>query len=706
MSFNQVFRLDAITEVSRESASLASISQTASSDADTSQCSTTAGVTSTAPTASLLGPVVADDDSQFLNVTNNSLFQGVTGSGEDDDGDIEAANGSTLQDTTMETTSAVITVDKQDEEAPPNATDDDDDGEEEGEVESVCPSEPRVSVVIPEVPVVVPSINAATNKTGDEKAVADDLVQVHLDEENNNHMVTASPMKKDHVQQIETTRQLPETPSPIKKTGTTSPTATEPLSPENKMGEYEDDDENNDKSGPAGRITSRRYIWIVSILLVLGALVGIVVALRGGNDDNDASEEASASRVSPTTATTTTVATAPFVPNQNGESTTVTVSAITTTFAETTTTMATSSRLPTESSPVSTDSTTVSVTTTATTTLQDTTVPATTAATTTQQTTTITPPTAPPSVAPTPSPFLAELSDLTPEATLLDPNTVQGQALQWLWQDSLDNPTLFLDDVDSLRQRYAVTVLDRTTNGGTPRVSTLGVDTCEWEGIACVNRTVTSLNWANTGLTGTLADEMAALTDLQTLDLAENFLQGGLPDGLFECTALEYLYLHQNELTGPLSEDFAKLPNLLRIYLGDNRFTGPLPQGFGSPNPFSGRDVRPLRKNEFKHNVLLGCSKLTIICFLLLQNCRLSERSQQRLDGPHSSVLESAFSVLLGSLAQSSHGFIACRLGRTSIWHEPHQACHDRPQPIEWHCSSKLHNHGQRSNGTISPKRQ
>lgn len=216
------------------------------------------------------------------------------------------------------------------------------------------------------------------------------------------------------------------------------------------------------------------------------------------------------------------------------------------------------------------------------------------------------PTTSPTTAAPTASPTMAAwydlvqaLSDIAPVAVLEDTETLQGQAVAWMINN--ENPAqLVLGDPVLIRQRFAVTVLDRATvASGQPRVSQALVPTCQWEGVSCVNGTqlVESIAWPGQGLDGYLPTEVAALSaSLVTLDLADNALAGPLPDGLFECNRLQNLYLFSNQFTGSLSEDFGRLHMLRRLLLGDNLFSGVLPQAFGSPNPDSTKAMRPLRK--------------------------------------------------------------------------------------------------------------
>lgn len=252
-------------------------------------------------------------------------------------------------------------------------------------------------------------------------------------------------------------------------------------------------------------------------------------------------------------------------------------------------------------------------------------------ATTTATTPTLSPTTAEPSVSPTiaPSASPTPLPDLIRVALqissmdqLSDLSTPQGQAIAWLrtQSDSMltgstndnDNSTSSSNrtsrrtstelDVDAqLLQRYALTVLDfalfgtsssNTTttrkNATTTEEPSVGYrleDECDWEGVSCDSNTtgfpgiVTSVNWADRGLTGSIPSEIAALTSLTLLDLGENQIVGSLPEELFQLTHLKFLYLHQNQLTGTLSERFAQLLHLERFYAGNNLLHGPFPTG-------------------------------------------------------------------------------------------------------------------------------
>lgn len=501
MNNPDIFRLDAITEVSRET----SISHVASSDVDTS-------VASDVRMASLLGPSTA------VNAKTEESFE-------------------FAPKTTVIEEPAIV------EESPSKS-----------------------SVV---VETVQESFDA---KDADVESGAVDTVVAES-------TILASPQKKTGKPTPSSLEIPPATPSPVKKTSTTttvSPTQTEPLSPEKDI--MLQDEPKGDVVVTSNRRRCRRtrIILIGSIVLVLAALVGIVVAVTSGGGSKDSTSAATTPK-QPTIVTPGTSVQPPLATNTPPATVSPPGSATTTTSTTVPppVTTGTPSLSPTSSAPTSFPTFTLTNGPT----ILPTTLPTTAASPTMAPTSTL-------------SILLPILETMTPRAILEDPTTVQGQAAVWLaYSFPIDSSF-----TSALTQRYAVSVLDRATNGGPPRVSDAAVlDTCDWTGISCVNGTVTMLNWANSNLTGTIPNEIAALSNLQTLDLGENELTGSLPTGLFACTELEYLYLHQNRLSGSLSENFANLPHLVNLYLGNNLFTGSLPQAFGSPNPRNTVDMRPLR---------------------------------------------------------------------------------------------------------------
>jgi hypothetical protein len=106
---------------------------------------------------------------------------------------------------------------------------------------------------------------------------------------------------------------------------------------------------------------------------------------------------------------------------------------------------------------------------------------------------------------------------------------------------------------------------------------------CIWHGITCVGGHVTRLSLWDNNLTGPLPASLAALTQLQIIDLVDNPLTGSLPASLGQLSHLKQLRIYQafdalpgQGLTGPLPDKLGMLANLQRLELyGD--FSGMMP---------------------------------------------------------------------------------------------------------------------------------
>lgn len=645
-SFNQIFRLDAITEVSRET----SISQIASSsDVDVSVTSSDVRMTSSllgAPTAKQLQEKESLEESSFAPQTTVPEEPAVV---EDEEEQEEAAvKKKTKEQVPVKFSEEQVAVENSepttviDKEQVAVVLDKEQAAAKDASLVAETPmieqpaESKRSSIVVETVEESLISYNDV--ETGGLDAVPD-----LLDKEPDPQEPTT---KQEQNQAPCITLDIPPAmPTPVKKesstptTTTYSPSNTEPLSPdkENLIEPHTSTESNNNKDNieveTSGNVCgSTRSILIGSLLLVLAALVGIVVAITTGNGSDDSAAAVETPR-------------APTFPTQGGTPVT-TVVPPSVTIPATSSSISSTPMPPTNAGtvppPVATGTPTsaprnqspsafptFALTSEAPTTAQPTLFPTTTG------------PTFAPTVAETAAPSMAPtttlatllplLAGLTPLAVLQDPTTVQGQAALWVASQGGVSST---SSAATVLQQYVVSVLDRATNGGPPRVSGAAVNTCDWTGISCVNGTiVTAVNWADSGLTGSIPNEIAGLTHLQTLDLGENALAGSLPTGLFACTQLEYLYLHQNQLSGGLTKSFASLPNLVRLYLGNNQFTGRLPQAFGSQNALNARGLRPLRKyiwgkhvfNVFPTHCRCLTRYLICICFPL----RLFERKQQ-----------------------------------------------------------------------------
>ncbi|KAM0017850.1 putative protein kinase RLK-Pelle-LRR-II family [Helianthus debilis subsp. tardiflorus] len=129
------------------------------------------------------------------------------------------------------------------------------------------------------------------------------------------------------------------------------------------------------------------------------------------------------------------------------------------------------------------------------------------------------------------------------------------------------------------------------------------VDPCSWAMITCSpDNLVTGLGAPSQGLSGTLSEVIANLTNLrqvllqnnnisgqipagighlkklQTLDLSNNKLTGHVPESLSLLTSLQYLRLNNNSLSGAIPLSLASAPQLALLDLSNNNLSGPVPK--------------------------------------------------------------------------------------------------------------------------------
>ena len=111
-----------------------------------------------------------------------------------------------------------------------------------------------------------------------------------------------------------------------------------------------------------------------------------------------------------------------------------------------------------------------------------------------------------------------------------------------------------------------------------------------WDGITVAGTPprVTRLELANKGLTGTIPEELATLTNLENLALWGNQLTGPIPPVLGHLAKLNTLWMSSNLLTGPIPSQWgdpsgpSPLAALTELRLASNQLTGSIPSNLGS----------------------------------------------------------------------------------------------------------------------------
>lgn len=98
---------------------------------------------------------------------------------------------------------------------------------------------------------------------------------------------------------------------------------------------------------------------------------------------------------------------------------------------------------------------------------------------------------------------------------------------------------------------------------------------CQWKGVKCDNSDrVTSISLANSGLSGSLPQEISSLTEIQTLSFQENSISGAIPS-LANLTSLQGVYLDNNNFTSVPNGCFDGLSNLQVLSLSYNSNLAP-----------------------------------------------------------------------------------------------------------------------------------
>ncbi len=93
---------------------------------------------------------------------------------------------------------------------------------------------------------------------------------------------------------------------------------------------------------------------------------------------------------------------------------------------------------------------------------------------------------------------------------------------------------------------------------------------------------ITELDLSNSGINGSISQNIGNFTNLVSLNLSQNEITGPIPAEIGNLVTLEYLNLSQNEITGPIPAEIGNLVNLKELKLFVNSLNGILPSSISN----------------------------------------------------------------------------------------------------------------------------
>ncbi|KAG8068909.1 hypothetical protein GUJ93_ZPchr0005g16096 [Zizania palustris] len=100
-----------------------------------------------------------------------------------------------------------------------------------------------------------------------------------------------------------------------------------------------------------------------------------------------------------------------------------------------------------------------------------------------------------------------------------------------------------------------------------------------WAGVTCDDSSIAnviSLNFSSMGLSGYISSDIANMTSLTDISLANNNLFGPIPN-LSKLRSLQRLHLQDNKLNGTVPQTLGTITTLHELFLQNNELVGPVP---------------------------------------------------------------------------------------------------------------------------------
>lgn len=183
--------------------------------------------------------------------------------------------------------------------------------------------------------------------------------------------------------------------------------------------------------------------------------------------------------------------------------------------------------------------------------------------------------------------ILAELLTVSDSSSLINPETSQGMARDWL--DNIDPGIICSENAQRVHQRYRLALVYYElggnewtrcrARGGTIPVSSSEEDycpgkpfldkgnECEWYGMDCGD-----------AYNDVAADWLDEYYPLEVLDLQSNNLAGELFDEFYGFQHLKEVFLNNNNLGGTIQDEIGNFVNVTVLQLESNSFDGLVPE--------------------------------------------------------------------------------------------------------------------------------
>lgn len=198
--------------------------------------------------------------------------------------------------------------------------------------------------------------------------------------------------------------------------------------------------------------------------------------------------------------------------------------------------------------------------------------------------------------------------------------TNQERALKWLLDEDPLELQGFADELDRVRQRFALSSIWFLTSPESFWKDTTnwlsGAHECDWANVICgesfdrrqveqvkveaidlgddsiagvipddlalLSDGLEHLQLAYNRLVGTIPTSLGLLTKLTLLDVEENYLSGSVPSALGNLSLLRVLRLSKNDVNGTLPEELGKLTNMKTLNIAGTQISGPVHSWLGN----------------------------------------------------------------------------------------------------------------------------